>query len=450
MFKKTFSFILVLFFLLTPHFVFANTQLGPVSIYFNHDSKSSYTEPYRKIQRSGDDLEAVFINAIHEAKKSIDLAVYELRLPNVAKALVEQSKRGIAVRIVLEGQNSRPLSDLTPADVAKLSAHDRQNYDDYFKLMDANGDGKLSADEILDHDALAILRNAHVQWIDDTADGSKGSGLMHHKFMVIDGKTTVVSSANLTLSCIHGDMLAKDSRGNSNGVMVFQSQELAQQFETEFGYLWAHQFKIKKPVRAPVTVTVGSTTVTVQFSPISKKYGYPASVNGLIEREILKTHRSADLAQFVFSEQQLVDDLQPLNESQGTIRALIDPEFAFRNYSSLLDMFGLQLLTEKCVYQTGDNPWKHPIHTGGIPKLPQGDLLHHKFAILDDERVIFGSHNWSDAANHHNDETLIVVTSKEVAHSFDDEFSRLYASADLGPHAWLLQKIKDQKKACGQ
>ncbi|NES06155.1 MAG: hypothetical protein F6K22_27125, partial [Okeania sp. SIO2F4] len=42
----------------------------------------------------------------------------------------------------------------------------------------------ISQDEINRRDALIILSNAGVPLIDDTADGSKGSGLMHHKFLV--------------------------------------------------------------------------------------------------------------------------------------------------------------------------------------------------------------------------------------------------------------------------
>ena len=45
----------------------------------------------------------------------------------------------------------------------------------------------------------------------------------------------------------------------------------------------------------------------------------------------------------------------------------------------------------------------------GVPILPKGDLLHDKFAVIDNKTVITGSHNWSEAANHGNDETLIVI-----------------------------------------
>ncbi|MEO1340339.1 MAG: phospholipase D-like domain-containing protein [Cyanobacteria bacterium J06635_13] len=57
----------------------------------------------------------------------------------------------------------------------------------------------MSPSEIAQRDALTMLRKAGVEIIDDTADGSKGSGLMHHKFMVVDRQTVILGSANFTL-----------------------------------------------------------------------------------------------------------------------------------------------------------------------------------------------------------------------------------------------------------
>lgn len=85
---------------------------------------------------------------------------------------------------------------------------------------------------------LAILKRANIPIIDDTEDGSKGSGLMHHKFVIIDQKKVVTGSANFTLSGIHGDFDNQETRGNTNHLIVFNSQEMAKIFTQEFNYLW--------------------------------------------------------------------------------------------------------------------------------------------------------------------------------------------------------------------
>ena len=72
-------------------------------------------------------------------------------------------------------------------------------------FVDINQDGRLSPEEIAQRDALSILAQASIPIIDDTADGTKGSGLMHHKFMVVDRQTVITGSANWTMSGIHGD-----------------------------------------------------------------------------------------------------------------------------------------------------------------------------------------------------------------------------------------------------
>jgi phosphatidylserine/phosphatidylglycerophosphate/cardiolipin synthase-like enzyme len=52
-------------------------------------------------------------------------------------------------------------------------------------------------------------------------------------------------------------------------------------------------------------------------------------------------------------------------------------------------------------------------------------LLHNKFGIIDQETVITGSHNWTEAANKGNDETVLVVHSAIVAAHYQREFERL-------------------------
>ena len=86
---------------------------------------------------------------------------------------------------------------------------------------------------------------------------------------------------------------------------------------------------------------------------------------------------------------------------------------------------------------------------GGIPRLPRGDKLHHKFAVIDNDTVITGSFNWSPSAAHRNDETLLVITSKPLAAQFTREMERLWAGAELGITPHLHRKLEHQRIRCG-
>jgi len=110
-------------------------------------------------------------------------------------------------------------------------------------------------------------------------------------------------------------------------------------------------------------------------------------------------------------------------------------------------MMGATLI-EHCRLEADNRPWKQPLTTVGVPMLPMGDRLHHKFGVVDRNTVITGSHNWSEAANHGNDETLLTIASPVVAAHFEREFDRLYKGAILGIPPRIKQKIDAQKKEC--
>jgi phosphatidylserine/phosphatidylglycerophosphate/cardiolipin synthase-like enzyme len=307
-----------------------------------------------------------------------------------------------------------------------------------------------------DRDALTILAEANIPLIDDTADGSKGSGLMHHKFMVVDGRTVVTGSANWTLSCTHGDFTNPDSRGNANSVLVIASQPLAQRFQQEFSYLWGDgpgdktdsQFGLQKPHRPSALISTPGSVLEVQFSPTSKTKPWAQSVNGLIAKTLGQATQTVDLALFVFSEQAISNQLVPVANRGVPIKALIDPDFAYRSYSEGLDMLGVTLPNHNCK-RDSSVPWSKPITTVGVPALPPGDKLHHKFAVLDQNIVLVGSQNWSQAANTTNDENLLVIRNATVAAHFEREFQRLYDGAELGMTPQLQGAIARQKEKCG-
>ena len=426
-----------------------------LQVYFNQSLTSSYTEPYRQQTRAGDDLEKLVMEAIATAGSTVDVAVQEFRLPGIARVLSDRQRSGIKVRLIVEHMYSRPWSDYKAPELAKLTDRDRDRYHEFVQLADTNKDGKLSAEEIQKNDALLMIKNAGIPVIDDTADGSKGSGLMHHKFVVIDGKTVIVTSANFTTSDVHGDFKTPASRGNANNLLKIENAQLAQLFTQEFNIMWGDgpggkpdsKFGVKKPFRPMQKVRVGDTTVTVQFSPTSKTLPWEKSVNSLINQNLGSAKKSVDLALFVFSAQRLANTLEIEAQRGVAVRALMDSNFIYRPYSEGLDMMGATLI-EHCQLEADNRPWKRPLTTVGVPALPMGDRLHHKFGVVDANTVITGSHNWSEAANHGNDETLLAIASPVVAAHFEREFDRLYKGAILGIPPRIKQKIDARKKEC--
>lgn len=428
-----------------------------IQVYFNHNNAkgANYTEPYRKLNRHGDNLEQIIIDAINSADTSIDVAIHELRLPKIAQALATKYQAGVKVRVILEHSYNFPITSLSQREVEEFDERESNRYQEFLQLIDTNKDGKISEKEIQEGDAIIILKNAGIPFIDDTEDGSKGTGLMHHKFMVIDDKIVITGSTNFTPSDIHGDFRATETRGNANNLLKINDRQLAKLFTEEFNLMWGDgpggnldsKFGINKPLRQPQKIVIGDSTVTVKFSPISPSQSWSLSSNALIVNTLDKSNNYANLALFVFSDQYIANPLFNKARQGVKVKALIDPEFAFQYYSEGLDMLGVAL-SNKCKYETDNYPWQPPINTVGIPALPKGDKLHHKFAVIDGTKVITGSHNWSASGNYKNDENLLVIENPTIAAHYQREFDRLYSHAILDIPQKVQDKIQQQQQEC--
>ncbi|TAE56998.1 MAG: DUF655 domain-containing protein [Nostocales cyanobacterium] len=440
-----------------------NQHLSPlpqdplIQVYFNNSQSSEYQEKYRPKKRLGDNLEQQIIDTISQANSTIDIAIQELRLPRIAQALAEKHQQGVKVRLILENNYSRPWSNFTNTEIQNLDQREQQRYNEFQKFVDINQDNQITPEEINQRDALVIIKNNNIPWIDDTADGSAGSSLMHHKFIVVDNRFIIVTSANFTVSDTSGDFSNSESLGNANNLLKIESTEIASLFTEEFNIMWGDgpggkpdsKFGLKKPIRQPQIINLIDSQITVNFSPISPTQPWHNSSNGIIGKTLDTAIKNVDLALFVFSDQQIANILKNRHLQKVEIKALIEPQFAYRSYSEALDMMGLAL-SENCQYEVDNSPWKNPITTVGVPKLASGDLLHHKFAVIDNQTVITGSHNWSEAANNGNDETLLIIKNTKVAAHFQREFNRLYQTITPGLPPKIQSKIDSQISQCPQ
>ncbi len=424
-----------------------------IQVAFNHRADSRYRSPISGQWRSGDDLEAMLLTAIGAARREVLVAVQELSLPEVAEALAERHRAGVTVRVVLEHTYSQPWSEQHDAD---LSPHLRQRKQQLMALADRNHDDQLSAEERGRGDAVAILRRAGVPLLDDTADGSAGSGLMHSKFLVVDRRLVVSGSANFTPSCIHGDPDDGRTRGNVNHLLRIESAALAAPFAAEFARMWGDgpggrpdsRFGLAKRSGGVQEVWVGPSRIRLLFAP--HRRSDPHQGLTLLASVLAEARRRVDLALFVFSAQELTDSLAALQRRGVALRLLADPGFASRPFSEVLDLLGVALPDRDCRLEAGNRPLGRPLEGVGTPRLARGDKLHHKLAVIDGRTVVSGSFNWSPSAAHQNDETLMVIDSPLLAAHFSREMDRLWRDAELGLAPRMQRRLALGQRLCGR
>ncbi|MCR4369107.1 MAG: phospholipase D-like domain-containing protein [archaeon] len=120
--------------------------------------------------------------AINNAKASVDIAAYAITDEQIAKALEEAARRGAKVRVIGD----------------KLQANSK-----YSKLLELEEKGVETR--------------------------VSKSGLMHNKFIVIDGQLVVTGSFNYTENA---------NTKNSENIIFVHDTKTAQRYSNEFFSLW--------------------------------------------------------------------------------------------------------------------------------------------------------------------------------------------------------------------
>lgn len=375
-----------------------------ISVFFNR----AVTPPAQQAN-----LEDKIIELIGSAKSSLYIAIYDLDLTAIAHAIVAAKKRSVDVRLITDKDNI---------------GHDN-------KLV------------------LSILDQGGVPWIDDTENGSKGSGIQHNKFMIIDMQTVLTGSTNFTQSGIHGDR-NKDgvliSQGNDNHIVIIDSVQLAEQFKQQFLFMWGDGpglsnnslFGLAKPDHPLTTVftTHENIKIDVQFTPQSPSQ-YSGSSLDSIEKVILTAQKHIYLAQFVISSQNIANAMYARHQQGVAVKGLGDASFFSRYYSEFMDMKGIEKRSPKGLVESdgftglANNVWQKPADVR-IANMTGGDKWHHKYVVVDNT-VITGSHNLSGAAAFKNDENIVVIYDQQTAAEFAAHFNYSFCLAGNGQHCML-------------
>ncbi|MGH8352336.1 MAG: phospholipase D-like domain-containing protein [Pseudomonas sp.] len=375
----------------------SSTLAADINVHFNHPANGPAITS---------NLETVIVNFINSANTTADVAIYDLDLPSIANALAAAKQRGVAVRLITDHENT--------------------------------GAENLPA--------LNILNSNTIPWIDDTADGSAGSGLQHNKFIVVDGSKVLTGSANFTHSDLHGDPDGNGGYlgiGNANNIVTLQSIALAAIYTTQFNHLWGDGpggqanslFGLNKPDHSVQTVYTDTDNirVDVQFAPQSSST-FTGSALDTLNTALSTAQSRIHSAQFVFSAQILADTMEARHAAGVDIQGVGDKLFFNRYYSEFLDITGAQIPNPttgafEVDSSTGapNNPWQTPAEAY-VAETSSHDKFHHKYWVADN-KVITGSFNASSSAAFDNDENLVIIYNQNIADQFEGEFSRRFCEA---------------------
>ncbi len=168
-------------------------------------------------------LDAELAAFIDQSEQRLDVAIYDLDLENVARALARAKERGVRVRLVTDQDT---LTDERNEKVQR---------------------------------AFNVLRQAGVPIVADNR-----SGIMHHKFIVRDGQTVWTGSWNFT---------ENDAYRYNNNAIVIHSSELATAYQLEFEQMFSERLfgPNKRTVASPNRIEVAGLTVEVYFAPADRK-----------------------------------------------------------------------------------------------------------------------------------------------------------------------------------
>ncbi len=127
---------------------------------------------------------SIIISLIDSARRSVLVAVYSFTSDQIADALIRAHRRGVEVRVVIEAGQANVRGS------------------EYTRLRDAGVSVRI--------------------------DGN--SGLMHHKFVVVDGEAVITGSYNFSA--------AAEDRNDENLLVIFD-RRIAALYAQEFERVWA-------------------------------------------------------------------------------------------------------------------------------------------------------------------------------------------------------------------
>lgn len=349
------------------------------------------------------------LRTIEGAEETLDIAVYGIRNQSkIMGAILAAHERGVRVRVVVDKDiDNTNYYTSTPELEAALGdqVHDdyetdkrtqatKKPYDPRSARCD-NPDGFEGPAQCLGFDlGDTCLIAVHAS----RAPLSFKGDIMHHKFIVGDGRRVWMGSTNLSDSGTGGY--------NANLVLTVDNVDVGRWYTEEFEQMWTEKryHNEKHSSGQKKTARIGEDmTLDVYFSPQDDPM--KRAVRPLLQG----AKQQIDIAVFFLTHKGVAADLIAAHRRGVKVRVILDATAAKNGYT------------------------KHEIlRAAGVPVKIEtwGGKMHMKSAIIDHEHVVAGSMNWTSAGTRSNDENTIIVHSKAIGRVYDAGFARLWGAID--------------------
>jgi len=237
-----------------------------------------FTNPESPLSSQGTGgVDGPLVDAIDNAKLSVDVAAYSLSLNSVRFALINAHNRGVTVRMVMESTN-------------------------------------------MDRSDPQELINAGIPIV-----GDEQQGLMHDKFMVIDKSEVWLGSMNFTDSGTYDD---------NNHIMRIHSTKIAENYTTEFEEMFNENL-FGENVRAATPhpeLTIDKVDVKNYFSPDD-------GVLNALALVVDSAQESIYFLAFSFTSNELGDIVREKDAAGLTVKGVMEDEQVRSNQGTEYDPF---------------------------------------------------------------------------------------------------------------
>lgn len=159
--------------------------------------------------------------------------------------------------------------------------------------------------------------------------------------------------------------------------------------------------------------------VDVLFSPTEGR-----AIEKRIADEIGRAKKRVSVAIYQFTSKQIAEALASAKARGVDVRVLLDghqADYKSKQSQHVLDILEKAKLSIRMVYPEGV-----AAKSTGRGNDADRAKFHDKFCVVDGATVITGSYNWTVLADEQNHENLLVLSSRDVARKYADQFDKVW------------------------